>query len=321
VRPRCVRWRAAVVLGLAGLALVSQSTLASGSVLGLSGARRTGTGRAIDTRYFEPGACVEFAPTAGDRHLTVFLDAGHGGLDPGAVGQTESGQTVSEADETLPVELDTMALLRANGFDVTVSRTGASTVALLQPGDVSGGVFTVQGEHRDLVAREVCANMAKADVLIGIYFDAGASPLNAGCLTGYDAARSFAAENLGLATLVQGDVLAAMNARGWAIPDQGVVSDTALGGPPLSQAGAEYGHLVLLGPADPGYVSTPSQMPGALVEPLYITDPFEASLAAGALGQQVIANGLATAVEGYFGAAGPGDGSPRSPSPPSSSAL
>ena len=277
--------------------------------------------RQIDPSLFEPGSCESFGPTAGDRHTTVFLDAGHGGLDPGAVGQTESGQTVSEADETLPVELDTMALLRANGFDVTVSRTGASTVALLQPGDVSGGVFTVQGEHRDLVAREVCANMAKADVLIGIYFDAGASPLNAGCLTGYDAARSFAAENLRLATLVQGDVLAAMNARGWAIPDQGVVSDTALGGPPLSQAGAEYGHLVLLGPADPGYVSTPSQMPGALVEPLYITDPFEASLAAGALGQQVIANGLATAVEGYFGAAGPGDGSPRSPSPPSSSAL
>ena len=281
----------------------------------------TTSSRQIDPSLFEPGSCESFGPTAGDRHTAVFLDAGHGGLDPGAVGQTESGQTVSEADETLPVELDTMALLRANGFDVTVSRTGASTVAHLQPGDVSGGVFTVQGEHRDLVAREVCANMAKADVLIGIYFDADTSPLNAGCLTGYDAARSFAAENLRLATLVQGDVLSAMNARGWAIPDQGVVSDTALGGPPLSPAGAQYGHLVLLGPADPGYVSTPSQMPGALVEPLYITDPFEASLAASALGQQVMANGLATAVERYFGAAEKVEGSPRSSSPASSSAL
>ena len=36
-------------------------------------------------RYFEPGACVEYPPASSDRHLTVFLDAGHGGLDPGGV--------------------------------------------------------------------------------------------------------------------------------------------------------------------------------------------------------------------------------------------
>jgi N-acetylmuramoyl-L-alanine amidase len=277
----------------------------------------TTVSRAIDPSLFEPGSCESFGPTAGDRHITVFLDAGHGGPDPGGVGQSESGKPVFEADETLPVELDTMALLRAAGFGVTVSRTGASSVALLQPGDESSGVLTVQGEDRELIARVACANMAKADVLVGIYFDAGLSPLNAGCITGYDAARTFAAENLRLATLVQNDVLAAMNAQGWAIPDDGAVSDAALGGPPLSQAGAAYGHLLLLGPADPGYVSTPSEMPGALVEPLYITDPSEASLAISSLGQRVIAKGLATAIEGYFGVAGAG---PRSPSSRPSSA-
>jgi N-acetylmuramoyl-L-alanine amidase len=50
-----------------------------------------GAGTEIDPAYFSPGACVAFAPTMGNRHLTVFLDAGHGGLDPGAVGITESG--------------------------------------------------------------------------------------------------------------------------------------------------------------------------------------------------------------------------------------
>jgi N-acetylmuramoyl-L-alanine amidase len=233
----------------------------------------------------------------------VFVDAGHGGLDPGAVGQTLWGETVYESDQTLPVELDAMALLRANGFGVTVSRTQASTVARPQPGDISGSVYTAQGEHRDLVARERCANLAKADILVGIYFDAGTSPTNAGCLTGYDPARSFSAENLRLAGLVQNDVLGTMNAHGWAIPDQGVVSDTTLGGSPLSLAGAKYRHLVLLGPADPGYVSNPSQMPGALVEPLYLTDPFEATLAASTSGQKTIATGLAAAIETYFAAA------------------
>ena len=48
-------------------------------------------------------------------------------------------------------------------------------------------------------------------------------------MTGYDASRPFSAENLALATLVQNDVLGAMNAQGYAIPDEGVLPDTGLG--------------------------------------------------------------------------------------------
>jgi len=258
-------------------------------------------GHAVDPAIFEPGSCRSFGPTKGDRHESVFLDAGHGSIDPGSVGITESGQTVYEATETLAVELDTQALLRAAGFAVTVSRTGNSPVARPRPGDVSDGLYTIAGDLRDVASRDICADMAKADILVGIYFDAGASPANAGSITGYDADRPFAADNLRLGTLLQTDVLAAMNAQGWDIPDDGVVSDTLLGGPALSEAAAAYGHLLLLGPADPGYFSTPSTMPGALIEPLFITDPYEGSLANSASGQQVIADGLTAAVEQYFG--------------------
>jgi N-acetylmuramoyl-L-alanine amidase len=52
---------------------------------------------------------------------------------------------------------------------------------------------------------------------------------------------------------------------------------------------------MLLGPAKKGYFSTPSTMPGSLVEPLFITDPFEGSIAASGRGQRVIAAGLARA--------------------------
>jgi N-acetylmuramoyl-L-alanine amidase len=40
-----------------------------------------------------------------------------------------------------------------------------------------------------------------------------------------------------------------------------------------------------------------------VVEPLFITDPFEGSIAASANGQQVIAAGLAQAVNQYFASA------------------
>jgi hypothetical protein len=97
-------------------------------------------------------------------------------------------------------------------------------------------------------------------------------------------------------------VLGAMNARGWQIPDGGVLPDSGLGSA-TSAAAQAYDHLLLLGPAQAGYFSTPSMMPGALIEPLYVTDPFEASIAVSAQGQHVIAGGIAKAVSQYFASA------------------
>jgi N-acetylmuramoyl-L-alanine amidase len=244
---------------------------------------------------------VALPPSAADRHLTVFLDAGHGGIDPGAVGSTQSGQNIYEADQTLAVELDTMAMLRSQGFRVVVSRTRNTSVIRLGPGDTSGGLLTAEGSHADVAARDVCANDAHANVLVGIYFNAGAA-YNAGCLTAYDALRPFAAANFRLAKLAQTDVLAALNANGWGIPNDGVVSDVDLGSAVSAQSLA-YGHLLLLGPAKAGYFSTPSRMPGALIEPLFITDPVEGSIAANAAGQHTIAVGLLRAIEQYFATA------------------
>ena len=307
-RAQIRRRRAAAVAGLVVVAaIVFASTGASarrlparrssGPAVGKGGGS---DGHPVAPALFSPGACVSFPATAGNRHQTVFLDAGHGGIDPGAIGVTGSGQTVHEADLTLPVELDAMALLRAQGFTVVVSRVTATSVAQLGSDDLSGGALTVQGVHDDVAARDRCANLAQASILIGIYFDAGAAQQDAGSITAYDTARPFAQANLHLAGLVQTDVLADLDAPGWDIPDDGVVSDVTLGGPALTGAAAAYGHLLLLGPAWPGYFSTPSQMPGALIEPLFITDPFEATIAASGAGQHAIAAGLDQAVEQYF---------------------
>ncbi len=266
---------------------------------------------AVDPSAFSRGACVSFAPTTGDRHVTVFLDAGHGGIDPGAVGTTEGGATVYEADETLPVEMQAAQILRAQGFRVVVSRTRQSSVVRLNADEESGGVLTLKGAHDDVAARDMCANRAHAQLLVGIYFDAASSSSPAGSLTAYDAARPFFHKSLRFADLLERVVLDAMNSHGWQIPNIGVENDTTLGSYVQPAPGSDsayardalaYNHLLLLGPPMTGYFTTPSEMPGALIEPLFITDPFEASIAASAAGQHVIASGIAHAVEEYFGA-------------------
>jgi N-acetylmuramoyl-L-alanine amidase len=295
-----VRWRAAPAGYAAPVPSASGRLVAWPGSTDSTGSTGSTGPEAVDPSLFSPGACMSYPPTSGNRHETVFLDAGHGGIDPGAVGSTESGATIEESTINLPIELDTMALLRAQGYRVVVSRTQNTTVTKLTAADTSGSELTVQGSFNDVTARDVCANMAGANLLIGIYMNSGYYG-NAGCVTGYDADRPFSAGNLKLAGLLQSDVLNAMNAQGWAIPDGGVQNDSGLGSALTAQAEA-YGHLLLLGPAEAGYFTTPSQMPGALIEPLFLTDPFEGSIAASAQGQQVIASGIADAVSQYFAA-------------------
>jgi N-acetylmuramoyl-L-alanine amidase len=287
-----------IVIAIAVVEIVALGWNTSDSSKKAGPAAIVSVGTPIDPAFFASGACLAFAPSAGDRHQTVFLDAGHGGIDPGGVGATADGQTIHEADETLPVELDAMALLRAKGYRVVVSRAKASTVLRLGPADTDAGVLSVLGAHDDVAARDVCANDARANILVGIYFDAGGSSQNAGSITAYDADRPFSAANIKLAGLLQADVLADMDAQGWDIPNDGTGPDTSLGsiaGNPadggLAAAAAAYDHLLLIGPAAAGYFSNPSEMPGAVIEPLYITDPFEGSIANGPTGRRSLRKG------------------------------
>ena len=258
-------------------------------------------GRAVDPALFQAGSCVSFPPTSAQRDRTVFIDAGHGGPDPGAVGVDTGGARVAEAALTVRVALDALPLLRHAGFGVVLSRTGAAAVARPVPGDLATGVFTGQGVHRDLIARDACANRARASVLLGVYFDASASAAARGSLTLYDAARPFSRANRRLSELVQHAVLARLSAWGISVPDDGVRTDVGFGSS-VTGADRAYGHLLILGPAKAGYFATPSTMPGALIEPLFLTNPTEATVAVSIRGQDAIARGLVAAVEQYFGA-------------------
>ena len=246
----------------------------------------------------EDTACVSLAPTHGRLDRTIFIDAGHGGLDPGVVGATVSGRTVLEKDATLAVAMRLARLLQADGYGVVMARTQDTTVIKLSAADSSYGAITSNAVHRDLAARAACANATGASVLVSIHFDGFSDPSVGGAETFYDAARSFAAANHRLATSLQSALVARLS-----VSDRGVWADDQLGAPTLTASGQSYGHLIELGPQSPGWVDHPSQMPGALVEPLFVTNPAEALIASDPAGQQRMAASLESGLLKYFAGA------------------
>jgi N-acetylmuramoyl-L-alanine amidase len=242
----------------------------------------------------EDGACMSLPPTQAGSGQTVFIDPGHGGLDPGVVGMA-SGQQVLEKDTALAVAARLSDLLRADGYRVVMARTRDSTVIKLSTTDSVMGALTASAEHRDLAARAACANASGAAALLSIHFDAFADPSVGGTETFYDSARTFAAESHRLAVDVQAALVSALRTS-----DRGVWTDDQLAAPTLTSSGSTYGHLIELGPMSAGWVDDPSQMPGALVEPLFLTNPAEARLASDPAGQQKIAVALEAGLVNYL---------------------
>jgi N-acetylmuramoyl-L-alanine amidase len=251
----------------------------------------------IQLSGLDSGSCMSFSPTATSNGKTVFIDPGHGGLDPGVVGSS-GGRQVLEKDATLAVATRLASLLRGDGYRVVMARTEDSSAIKLSPSDSITGSLTDDAVHRDLVTRAACANAANASVLVSIHFDGFVDPSVGGTETFYDPARPFAGDNKRLALDLQAALV-----NGLGTSDRGVWPDDQVNAPTLTTSGSRYGHLIELGPALTGWVDDPSRMPGALVEPLFITHPQEARIAADPAGQQQMAVALEAGLQRYFSGA------------------
>jgi N-acetylmuramoyl-L-alanine amidase len=245
---------------------------------------------------YAPGACQAQAPTGRSRNLTVFLDPGHGGPDPGVVGPQGTG--AKESTAALAVAADLAKQLRADGYRVVLSRTRDTSVQRFSPDDLTNGALDATQVRDDLQARVRCANGAHAAALLSIHFNGYADETVGGSQTIYDDARPFSDRSQQLATSLQQALVQHLG-----LDDRDVISDEKIDAPTLSDRAESYGHLLLLGPAEPGWLDQGTTMPGALVEPLFLTRPAEASLATSSAGQRKIAQALAAGLEHFLATA------------------
>lgn len=214
----------------------------------------------------------------------VVLDAGHGGPETGA----RSSDGLLEKDTNLVITLAAAAHLRAAGVAVLLTRSVDSAVNRAET-DVNGdGTVDVDD---DLQARVDLANHAGAWLLVSIHNNALSDAHVHGTTTYYCAARPFASTSHGLAATLQAHVLRALQGAGFATFDRHVRDD-----PELHKPG---GHLYLLGPPNKR-IARPSQMPGALVETLFLSNAVDAAGLARVEILNAAGAGLATGIQEYL---------------------
>ncbi|MDD4801658.1 MAG: N-acetylmuramoyl-L-alanine amidase CwlD [Syntrophomonas sp.] len=124
----------------------------------------------------------------------IVVDAGHGGYDPGAIGQ---GKTL-EKDITLAISTK---LCR------TLSQAGALVIALREDdNDLAGDDFSgslSERKRKDLAVRVAMAEANKADIFISIHANADVSPRWSGAQTFYN---KNSAEAEKIATAIQDEL-------------------------------------------------------------------------------------------------------------------
>jgi len=232
--------------------------------------------------------------------VDVFIDPGHGGVDTGEIGTTLDGSEVLEKTYTLAVALRTAAVLRSAGRTVVLYRTDDSLPGMVSADYTADGTaLTPDGLLANLQRRIDAANASHARVLLSIHFNAFSDPSVGGSETYYDGARPFASQSEHFANLIQSSWIAALRANAYDTPDRGVGDDQDLQADSFGTLGVSYNHLVLLGPPVPNRLQA-SNMPGAVIEPLFLSDPTEATAIGQPAMQDLLAHALAKGVEEFL---------------------
>jgi N-acetylmuramoyl-L-alanine amidase len=225
------------------------------------------------------------------RPFIVVLDPGHGGSDPGAI---DASGRLLEKDLTLQVAQRAEVDLRAMGYRVYLTRTRDQGVNT-PPRDLNHDGHI---DHVDeLDARNLFANRHHADVIVSIHFDGIGDPSIHGTHGYYCPARPFWRKSERLADLLTAAITSSLGRAHYSSPNNGVQTDVA---DIVPQTRPDYPWFLILGPSLRHFV-TGTNMPGALIESLYLTSPRDAAALGRSSTIAAIAQGYADGIRAYFG--------------------
>src|SRR5699024_7732402 len=123
----------------------------------------------------------------------------------------------------------------------------------------------------ELQARINICNANDADILVSLHLNGYDDPGAHGYEVLYTGDREFGDRNLDLATAIYREIGSAYREAGFETQARGTKDDKNLDAE-THEFGSEQ-HLVLTGPAvkNPDYTIVPSNMPGVIIEPVFIT--------------------------------------------------
>lgn len=241
------------------------------------------------------GAALGRPPGQPAERLTVFLDAGHGGSDPGFGSSYATPGLPPEKDLNLDVAKRTAVYLEAAGYKVVLSRS--EDIQVNSPARDLNGDGCIDPID-EIQARIDMANASGAAVMLSIHFNGAPGTQLNGPGTYYNAVREFSDKNKLLADLIQDAQLKTLAGFNYQPHDWGALRDDSIETGSRSQC-ATSKYYALLGPAMPGR-PRPSLMPAVIAESMFLTYPKEGELAGRAEVRDALAKAYAQALEQFL---------------------
>jgi N-acetylmuramoyl-L-alanine amidase len=226
---------------------------------------------------------------AQDGRNIVCIDPGHGGEDLGNV-RVENGRIeLQEKDIVLEHSLMLAERLRAQGFEVVLTRETDTEVNPSNE-DVNGdGEVAPEGgpartdQLDDLQARVNICNLSAADLLVSVHYNGAENEFLSGYEVWFNDDREFSGRSEAFATFMHEALGTAFADAGYEAVDRGI--------------GIE--EHVVTGPERPGEL-VPSEMPGAVIEGLFLSNDEDAEFIQSDIADETLVGAYEQAITRYF---------------------
>jgi N-acetylmuramoyl-L-alanine amidase len=225
---------------------------------------------------------------AQDGRNIVCIDPGHGGEDLGNV-RVENGRIVlQEKDIVLEHSLMLAERLRAQGFELVLTRETDTEVNPSNE-DVNGdGEVAPEGgpartdQLDDLQARVNICNLAAADLLVSVHYNGAENEFLSGYEVWFNDDREFSGRSEAFATFMHEALGNGFADAGYEAVDRGI--------------GIE--DHVVTGPERPGEL-VPSEMPGAVIEGLFLSNDDDAEFIQSDIADETLIGAYEQAITRY----------------------